>query len=135
MKLHGRRAPAEVEVKYARAAIYGLILWAIPFAVALAIFMLRQSNRPLFESIMAVTVAVVCLALALRYFRDIPAPTLAHGALLGIMWWAISVVIDLPLMLPPPIAMSLPEYFADVGVTYAMYPAITAAIAYARRRS
>lgn len=125
----------EAKVKYARAVFYGMVLWAIPFAVALAIFMLREANRPLFESIMAVTVAAVCLALALHYFRKIEAPTLAHGVVLGVAWWAISIVIDLPLMLFPPIAMSLPEYLSDVGVTYLMYPAITGAIVAARRQS
>lgn len=122
-------------MNYVRAAIYGVVLWAIPFAVAFAIFMLREGNRPLFESIMAATVAVACLALALRYFRDVEAPTLAHGVQLGVLWWTISVAIDLPLMLFGPFAMSLAEYLSDIGVTYLMYPAITVAIAYAQGRA
>jgi hypothetical protein len=40
-----------------KALFYGVLVWLIPFAVAFLIFPLRQSARPLFESIMPVALA------------------------------------------------------------------------------
>jgi hypothetical protein len=44
------------------------------------------------------------------------------------LWFAINVLIDLPLMLTDPIGMSLGEYWADVGLTYLIIPAVTVGI-------
>ena len=41
-----------------KAVLFGFLIWLIPFVVAFIIFPLRESSRPLFESIMPVTVAV-----------------------------------------------------------------------------
>ena len=38
------------------------------------------------------------------------------------------MLIDLPLMLTEPIGMSLGEYWADVGLTYLIIPAVTVGI-------
>jgi len=40
---------------------YGLLIWAVPFVVAMIIFPLRTSNRSLFESIMPVVLIAVTL--------------------------------------------------------------------------
>jgi uncharacterized membrane protein YoaK (UPF0700 family) len=111
-----------------RAIGYGLLVWLIPFAVAFSISSIKESWRSLFESVMAVTVAVVVVAFASLYFRRAPHPSVAEGVKLGLLWMAISIAIDLPLMLSPPISYSPSEYFADVGLTYLMMPAITIGI-------
>jgi hypothetical protein len=111
-----------------RAIGYGVLVWLVPFVVAFAAVGLKDSWRSLFESIMAVTVAAVVVPLALWYFRRVPQPTAREGVLLGLVWLAISVLIDLPLMLSPPISYSPQEYVADVGVTYLMIPVITGGI-------
>lgn len=111
-----------------RAIGYGILVWLIPFAVAFAAVGFKESWRSLFESIMAVTVAAVVVLLALWYFRRVAQPTAREGVLLGLIWLAISVLIDLPLMLSPPINYSPQEYVADIGVTYLMMPVITAGI-------
>ena len=116
-----------------RAFGLGLLVWLLPFVVAFAAFALKESWRSLFESIMALTVATVVVLLALAYFRRVPQPTAKEGLLLGLLWLAISVLIDLPLMLGPPINYSPQEYVADIGVTYLMMPVITAGIGAAGR--
>ena len=52
---------------------------------------------------------------------------------IGIIWMAISIVIDLPLMLAPPVNMTLGAYAADVGLTYVMIPVIVVGVAWAGR--
>jgi hypothetical protein len=112
-----------------RAILLGFAVWLFPFVVAFAIFPLKASWRSLFESIMPVTLAAVVVACTVRYFRQTGAASLREGARLGGLWLAISVLIDLPLMLSPPINMPLGEYVADIGVTYLMIPVITVGIA------
>jgi hypothetical protein len=113
---------------HVRLAVYGLLIWGIPFAVSFAVFPFREGWRSLFESVMAVTVAIVATALAYDHLRRLPAAGAAAGLIAGLVWMAISVVVDLPLMLLQPIGMPLSEYLADIGLTYLMIPAIATGI-------
>ena len=120
---------------YRKALLLGLVVWLVPFAVAFCIFPLKTSWRSLFESIMPVTLAAVAVGCALFYFRRVSAPTLWEGLLVGILWGAMSLAIDVPLMLSPPISMPPEEYAADIGLTYLMIPLITVGVASARQRT
>lgn len=118
-----------------RAIGFGFLVWLVPFVVAFvafAAFPVKESWRSLFESIMAVTVAATAVLLARLYFRRSTARSSWEGVTLGLLWLAISVGIDLPLMLSPPISYTLEEYTADIGLTYLMIPVITIGIAAAR---
>ena len=115
-----------------RALLLGLLVWLLPFVIALIASQLKDSWRSLFESIMPVTLAAVVVGFSLLYFRQVGAPTVREGVILGILWSIVSVLIDLPLMLSPPIKMPLIEYLADMGLTYLMMPIITAGIAAAK---
>jgi hypothetical protein len=118
-----------------RALLLGLLVWLIPFAVSFVIFPLKGSWRSLFESIMPVVLSAVVVACALLYFRRVGAASVGEGVYLGVLWLAISVLIDLPLMLSPPIKMQPLEYAADIGFTYLMILIITAGIATASSRA
>lgn len=111
------------------ALLLGLLVWLVPFLVAFAAFPLKAQWRSLFESLMAVTVAASVVACGLVYLRGRPAATVREGLLVGLVWLAICVAIDLPLMLSPPISYSPTEYAADIGLTYVMIPLITAGLA------
>jgi hypothetical protein len=120
-----------------RALLFGLLVWLIPFGVAFLIFPLRQSSRPLFESIMPVAVAAVVAGCGLSYFRHVTTGFVREGLALGILWLVISVAIDAPLMLfGGPMQMTIPQYAADIGLTYLLMPVITGAMgaALARQR-
>lgn len=112
-----------------RTLLFGFLVWLIPFVVAVAVFPVKASSRSLFESIMAVTLAATVVVCALRYFRSVRSASMRDGVLVGVVWLAISVAIDLPLMLNPPINYTFAEYCADVALTYMMIPIITAGIA------
>jgi len=108
-----------------KAILFGLVVWFIPFVVSFLIFPLKESWRSLFESIMPVVVTLVVVVFALLYFRGVKTAFLKEGVLLGLWWFVISVLIDLPLMLSPPMNMSLVEYAADIGLTYLIMPIVT----------
>jgi len=115
------------------AILYGFLVWLIPFAVSFVIFPFHESNRPLFESIMAVTVAAVVVVCGLAYLRATGGVSLREMTLVGLLWLVISVLIDAPLMLlGGPMLMSVGAYAADIGVTYLMIPVITTGLGKAR---
>jgi hypothetical protein len=104
---------------------FGVLVWLIPFGVAFAVFPLRQGERPLFESIMAVAVAAATAVCAVLYLRGVSGGQGREAMRLGLLWLAMCVVIDQPLFMAGPMAMSFADYLKDIGVTYAMIPFIT----------
>ena len=51
--------------------------------------------------------------------------------MIGVVWFLISVMIDLFLFLPPsPMQMSITGYFMDIGITYLIIPIITIGMGY-----
>ncbi len=108
----------------------------IPFVVAFLVFPLRASSRPLFESIMPVTVTITAVFLGVRYFRQVTRDHVREGVLMGLSWLAICILIDAPLMLfGGPMQMSLAEYMGDIGLTYVIIPAVTVGIGAALARA
>lgn len=110
---------------WGKALLFGTYVWLVPFVVAVLIFPLRASNRPLFESIMPVAVAASAVVFAGRYLRKVDTGFGREGVLLGVLWFAMSVAIDLPLVSAGPMKMSLADYVGDIGVTYLIIPTMT----------
>lgn len=112
-----------------KAILFGAFIWLIPFAVAFAIFPLRESSRPLFESIMPVVVTVATVVFGVSYFRRVTERHVREGVAVGALWFGICVLVDSPLMLlGGPMQMTIGQYFADIGLTYLIIPAITVGI-------
>ena len=119
-----------------KALLFGLAVWLIPFVVAFLVFPLRESSRPLFESIMPVAVAGATVVLGVAYFERVAQGAVREGMLLGCLWLAICIAIDAPLMLlGGPMQMTIGEYLADIGVTYLMIPIITTGLGLVRARA
>ena len=109
-----------------RAFLYGLAVWAIPFVAAMIIFPLRDNERPLFESIMPVAVALAVVIFAVLYLKNLEINFLSEGIWLGILWMIMSIAIDMLLFSRGPMKMSFADYMKDIGITYLMMPVITA---------
>lgn len=111
--------------------LFGFLVWLIPFLVAFVVFPLRTGMRPLFESIMAVTVAIVVVILAYHYLKGMETNFVKEGVIIGIAWFIINIAIDLVMFMPAsPMHMSLADYMMDIGLTYVMIPAITIGMGY-----
>ena len=100
-----------------QAFLYGFISWVIPFVVAMFIFSFRANERPLFESVMAVTVAFAVMLPAYVYFHDCSHDLIREGVARGLMWFAINIVIDLALFMQGPMKMEFIDYLKDIGVS------------------
>lgn len=113
------------------AIVFGVLLWVIVFAVSFAIFPLKQTNRPLFESIMPVAISILVVVFSTLYFQKVTAQYLREGLLLGVMWLSINMAIDLPLFLTnSPMHMTFDEYMSDIGITYFIIPVFTLGLGY-----
>lgn len=115
-------------MSWKRIAGYGIALWLAPFVVAFVLFGVRESNRALFESLITVIGVACAVAASLLFFRNVREAGLVPGLEVGFAWAAISLVIDLPIFLGV-FGMPLPEYAADIALTYLAFPMITTGIA------
>lgn len=111
---------------WGKATGLGVLAWLVPFIVGVLAYPLHEPARPLFESIMAVTVTATAVVLGLVYLRGVGGARVREALLVGILWFAICVLIDAPLFLfGGPMKMSVGAYFADIGLTYVGIPVVT----------
>jgi hypothetical protein len=114
--------------------LYGFLLWLIPFIVGFLVFPLRESERPLFETIMAVTVTLAVVVLSVLYFGKTDGGYFKEGVKIGILWFLISIAIDLLMFMWGPMKMSFRDYMFDIGSTYLIYPTVTVGFGYLLQR-
>ena len=105
--------------------IYGFLLWLIPFIVAIIIFPLKESQSPLFETIMPIALTICVVFFAVSYFRKVESNFLSESVKLGIIWFCISIAIDLCMFMWGPMKMSFYNYIIDIGLTYLIFPITT----------
>jgi len=105
--------------KYMKLVGFGFLIWLMPFLVSFVIFPLRNTNRPLFESIMPVVLVLTVMIISVLYFKKIEKESLKEGLIAGVLWFTLSLAIDLLLFLPAsPMQMSFSDYMMDIGLTY-----------------
>ncbi len=109
--------------------LFGLLSWAVPFIVSIAFFDRTGAlviAEPLFKSLMVViggAVGAVLLVLAFRRAQ----PSIATGLVIGAVWLAINLALDLVVLVPMS-GDSLPDYLADIGLRYLMIPIMAVAM-------
>ena len=75
---------------------------------------------------MPVVVTIFAVLFTILYFNKIENKSVKEGVLVGIIWFAISLIIDLMMFLPEsPMQMPFIEYMMDIGLTYLIIPIIT----------
>jgi hypothetical protein len=107
------------------AVLYGFLLWLIPFIVAFLIYPIRENNYPFFETIMPVTLAVFVVLFAILYMKNVSDGYIGEGVKIGIIWFLMSLVIDLFMFMWGPMKMPFADYMMDIGLTYLIFPIVT----------
>lgn len=113
------------------ALTYGFLVWVIPFLLAMFIFSIHESNRPLFESIMSVILASSVIFFAVKYFQKVEEKFFREGIFLGSVWLIVSLALDFPMFSVGPMKMAASGYISDIGLTYLMIPIIVIGLGYA----
>ncbi len=110
---------------------YGLLVWVIPFALAFILFPIRNSDRIFFESIMPVALVATVAVLA-RIARN---KEFLRSWQTGLLWLAMSVVLDQAFFTWGPQKISFTDYWKDIGFVYLVIPVITWAVYYSISKS
>lgn len=105
-------------------AVYGFLIWLIPFLFSFFIYPFRDSNRGLFESLMTLALTIVAVFFSTKFFKSKNA-TRKDGLLIGIIWLFISIAIDSIMFIWGPIKMPVFEYIQDIALTYIIIPVIS----------
>lgn len=117
-----------------KAILYGFLTWLILFIIAFVAFIVHESNRPLFESIMAVACTTVAMVFTLMYFRNVRSDFVKEGLYLGLTFFIINILIDIPLFLfGGPMMTTFGGYMSDIGITYLLFFAVTIGVGYSRQ--
>jgi len=109
----------------AREAGFAVLAWLLPFVAAMAMFPLKESRSPLFESLISVALAMSTVLLGCLYFRGLKRRHVRHGLRIGLVWIAANWALDALMFSSGPMKMSLEDYVKDIGATYLMIPVIT----------
>jgi hypothetical protein len=83
---------------------------------------------------MAVAVTVAVVVLSVLYFGKMESGYLKEAVKIGILWFLISIVIDLLMFMWGPMKMSFLNYMYDIGFTYLIYPTVTVGFGYLLQR-
>lgn len=72
----------------------------------------------------------IAVFLSIAYFKKVEKDFVVEGLKLGLLWFVISILIDSLMFFGGPLQMTVPEYVADIGVTYLAIPVITTGFGY-----
>ena len=112
--------------QYLKVVLYGFLVWLLPLVVSLFIYPLKVAGSPLFESIMPLVISLTVVVLAFFYLKNLDGDYVKEGVIMGVVWFTISIIIDLVLFLSPSaLQVSFTDYLMDIGITYLMIPFIT----------
>ena len=122
--------------KAIRILLLGLAVWAVPFAIGMALFPVVDVESALFDTLMSVAMAFSATLFAYVHLSRCTQPTLDEGLLAGTIWMAMAMALDAPFFLfgPDEMRMDPIDYMDDIALTYAMIPIIAAGIGHALRR-
>ena len=110
---------------YLVALRYGFLVWLIPFIVSVLIYPLKESQAPLFESIMPVIITASVVVFFMLFLRKPESRSLKAWIIVGIMWFLLCFLLDLTMFIWGPMKMPFTAYIKDIGLTYLIIPIIS----------
>lgn len=116
--------------KFLKNVLYGFLAWLIPF-IASIFFYTKEGQLNidifLFKSIMIVVGSISAAFLLISYFKKIDTDFIKEGIIVGIIWFGLNILLDL-LVLVSMFGMSIPDYFAQIGLRYLVMPAMSISV-------
>ena len=109
-------------IRWKRAVLLGLASWLIPFVISFAVFPVKRTNAPLFETLMNLVVLATAAALLNFYFRG-RCVAVREAVLVGVLWLAVNLACDYPMFAYGPMKMTAAVYYSEIGLGYLAFPA------------
>jgi hypothetical protein len=120
--------------KFLKIIFFGILAWLIPILVSI-LFVDMEGNfiipETFFKSIMIVVGSLVAVILAVKYYKNIKDDFVQEGMILGIIWFIISIALDLVMVFSNFFQMTILEYFTEIGLRYLCIPIFTIGLGYA----
>jgi uncharacterized membrane protein YpjA len=76
---------------------------------------------------MIVVGSISAAFLLISYFKKIDTDFIKEGIIVGIIWFGLNILLDL-LVLVSMFGMSIPDYFAQIGLRYLVMPAMSISV-------
>lgn len=110
--------------KNAKIANYGLLVWLIPSFITVA---LSSSLSPInfFEIVSVISIAITTFIFTYLYFMSINENFVKEGILTGVIWFIISIFLDLILIWVGISQLSLNVYVMYIVPLYLIIPVVT----------
>lgn len=108
-----------------RALLGGLGVWVGLVAISLILLPAEGKHEALYESIKLSTLVGVTIGLIIWYLRAVRVGSFVEGLVVGLVWAAVTIVLDLVLYSVGAFNISLTEYFTDVASSYLAIPIAT----------
>jgi hypothetical protein len=120
-------------VKYTKASLLGLLMWAVPFITSFFFFDANTKTLTIdihyFKTIMLLESSVLGVLLAAYFFKSVDKNFFLNGMVLGLFWFIINCVLDILILLPMS-NMTAGVWFGQIGARYLMAPIMTGAMGY-----
>jgi uncharacterized membrane protein len=116
--------------KYLKIGLFGFLTWLIPFLVGFLFYSPQGQlviDALVFKAIMIVVGSITGATLLVLYFKKIDKDYLPEGIILGAVWFALNILLDL-LILVPISKMAIGTYFAQIGGEYLTIPTMSIAM-------
>jgi hypothetical protein len=123
--------------KLIKIAAYGFALWIVPFIASFP-FVDAQGNYTIpetfFKSIMVVAGAATGVILSVSYYAGVKRNFFGEGVVIGVVWLAINLSLDLVMVYAGFFRMTPAQYFTDIGLRYLCIPIYTIGMGYALKQ-
>jgi hypothetical protein len=120
-------------MKYTKAFLLGLLMWAVPFITSFLFFDVNTKSFTIdvhyFKTVMLLESSLLGVLLAIYYFKSIEKNFFYDGIVLGLIWFVINCVLDILILLPMS-NMTAGVWFGQIGARYLMAPIMTGAMGY-----
>ncbi len=123
--------------KYLKMGLFGFLTWLIPFVVGFLLYSPEGQplvDRLVFKSIMVVAGSITGALLLVLYFKKITSGYLFEGVVVGLVWLAINLLLDIVVLLPMS-GMTIGSYFSQIGLSYLSIPAMSIAIGFVAKHA
>jgi hypothetical protein len=107
------------------AFLYGAGVWVGLIVVSLVGLPFETGNEAWYESMKLCGLVALVLGFAILYLTRNQEGTAREGLVIGVLWAAICVALDLVLYAAGAFTIGLGTYFQDVASSYAAMPVIT----------
>jgi hypothetical protein len=108
-------------ILWKRAVLLGFLSWLIPFVISFFIFPMKNSNAPLFSTLMYLIVLFTAGILLALYFRSRPLHV-REAVLVGALWFLVNLIFDYPMFAYGPMKMTALGYYSEIGLVYLTFP-------------